>query len=113
MATSIPPRWLISNDYGFDLNQLNWQLKRKVVPKKDAKTKGPTWKVVGYYPTLQLLAEGLQNHILLGDTIDLSFEEHMERALTTIENALKALKTHMVDLGIGLATKPPGYVKFK
>ena len=108
------PRWPLSEEYALDVDRLNWQLRQKVHHKKEGTyAYKNTWKIIGYYPTLKLLAEGLQRFIVLNvDNPDLTLKEHLEEAIAVSQAAITALEKQREALGIGMTTLSPGYAKF-
>jgi hypothetical protein len=104
------PNWYLTEDYGISLDPLNWRLQRKSIPKK--KGNKPIWKTIGNYPTLLMLAEGLQRRVLLEYSDKATLKEHVEAAIKVCEEAISALNAQLDTIGAGASTKPPKYASY-
>ena len=111
METEKQPRWILTDDWAVDIDSLNWKLKKRSY---NAKTGKPTkWKVVGYYQSLNQLADSLTDKVMLHDTEANDIVTHVIRAVSAVECVLEALKDQMGAMdGVGLETMPAGYRRY-
>ena len=97
MNKSSGPKWILSDDFGISIDSLNWKLLQR---RHDKKTGEPTgWIVIGYYPNLKLLAEGMQRRIVLMDSDEPGLSEHLQAAVRTCQHVVSALSEQIDTLG--------------
>ena len=111
MTKDTKPKWVLTEDWGIGLDTLNWKLYKR---SRNRKTGLPTkWGAVGYYPTLEMLAESLSRRVMLTDTEATDIVSHLIRAVQSVEGLLSALKVQMNTMDkVGLQTRPAGYRKY-
>jgi hypothetical protein len=98
-----PPPWLLSAEWGIGIDSYNWKLYRRL------KTR---WNVVGHYPTLRMLANGLQEKVALTDQCHPTFVAHVKSVIEESDKLTKAMLEQVRDMEVGLDTKPPKYATF-
>ncbi len=102
------PKWILSPVWGLAIDPLNWKLmKRGTNPKTGKPTR---WRVVGYYPKLNMLVDSLIENIMLTDSDSTDLLDHLKQAQevglalgSTLNAAL-----HTMDR-VGPETLPPRY----
>lgn len=105
MSKRSEPNWILNDDWGVGIDPMNWRVYRRQVNKKTKKRGG--WKVVGYYPHLAMLIEGLQRDMLLEDSDSSSLAEHVEDVLQAWHVAVSSLSEQINTMGAELAKMPP------
>ena len=111
MNTETKPRWILTEDWAIGIDPLNWKLYKRSHNRSTGKC--TSWRVVGYYPKLGMLAESLTEKILLHDTQAHDAVSHLIRAVAAVEQVIYALKHQMTTMDrVGLDTLPPGYRKY-
>ncbi len=103
------PKWRLSEDYGIGLDSYNWKLYRRIWGRKTSRRAG--WRICGYFPTLKMLIEGMQNRMMLEDSDNPDLASHVEMALSVHTDACSSLKSQLDSMG--LDTKPAAYKRWQ
>ena len=102
------PKWILSPVWGLAIDPLNWKLMKRGTNPKTGKPSH--WRVVGYYPKLNMLVDSLAEKIMLTDTDSTDLLDHLKQAQEAgqaLGNSLNAA-LHTMDR-VGPETLPPGY----
>jgi hypothetical protein len=103
------PTLILCNDFGIDLDSYNWKLYHQHRDKNDVPT---TWRVIGNYPTLFMLAEGIQRRCVLVDYGKGDLPAHLKAAIAAIKETLDILDSQLDNMGVGMKTKPAVYADY-
>ena len=87
------PKWILNEDWAVDIDPMNWRLVKR---QKNKKTGKPTiWKIVGYYPKLEMLIEGMQRRMLLTASDHTTLDQHIGMVIDAHCRAVQALREQM------------------
>lgn len=87
------PRWILNETWAISTDPLNWKLLQRTLNKAGEPSK---WKVVGYYPTPEMLLSSLLRKIQLAGSDEPDLIEHLNHALRTATAAYSAF-TELLD----------------
>ena len=102
------PKWILSPVWGLAIDPLNWKLMKCGANPKTGKPS--RWRIVGYYPKLNMLVDSLAEKIMLTDTDSTDLLDHLKQAQEAGQALGSTLNAalHTMDR-VGPETLPPGY----
>jgi hypothetical protein len=102
------PKWILSPVWGLAIDPLNWKLMRRGTNPKTGKPS--QWRVVGYYPKLNMLVDSLAEKIMLTEPNPTDLLDQLKQAQEAGQALGSTLNAalHTMDR-VGPKTLPPGY----